>query len=337
MANLSRTQQQSNLLGTLLKSAAGRAKLAASLGPSLRRRRDYMSIARKALMVETLADGALPIYDKEFDHTGQSFTLAFVIAEEGLSPASVVKPIRVTVPTFEIAEMPMISISQIKERRFDVVQRALNLGKAEIGATEDGYVFALFDAVAAAAAGASPDDPVLNVDIDVTVADLSAQALTIEVMANAFSQIERTDLSVAYVFCNPRDYKDFRLWDQQNIDRETERKLLKTGVMGFLWGATILQSRKVNLGFVYVLAENEFLGVLPERVPLTVMSADQPALRQIGFSIFEIIGVSIFNPSGVQRIQINRGGTTLNQNVTVSQLTGTVAGAGPTGGFQGAN
>lgn len=305
MANLSRTQQQSNLLGTLLKSAAGRAKLAASLGPSLRRRRDYMSIARKALMVETLADGALPIYDKEFDASGQSFTLAFVIAEEGLAPASVVKPIRVTVPTFEIAEMPMIPITQIKERRFDVVQRALNLGKAEIGATEDGYVFALFDAVAAAAAGADSTDPVLNVDITSTVTG-AAQALTIDVMAEAFAQVERHDLSVAYVFCNPRDYKDFRLWDQNNIDRETERKLLKTGVMGFLWGATILQSRKVGYGNVYVLAENEFLGVLPERVPLTVMSADQPALRQIGFSIFEVIGVSVFNPSGVQRIVVTR-------------------------------
>ena len=312
MANLSRTQQQSNLLGTLLKSAAGRAKLAASLGPSLRRRRDYMSIARKALMVETLADGALPIYDKEFDASGQSFTLAFVIAEEGLSPASVVKPIRVTVPTFEIAEMPMIPITQIKERRFDVVQRALNLGKAEIGATEDGYVFALFDAVAAAAAGASATDYVLNPDIPVSTIDSATQALTIDVMAEAFAQVERHDLSVAYVFTNPRDYKDFRLWDQNNIDRETERKLLKTGVMGFLWGATILQSRKVTYGNVYVLAENEFLGVLPERVPLTVMSADQPALRQIGFSIFEVIGVSVFNPSGVQRVVVTRGTTSLN-------------------------
>lgn len=317
MASLSRTQLQSNMLGNLLKNAAGRAKLAASLGPSLRRRRDYMSIARKALMVETLADGALPIYDKEFDASGKSFTLAFVIGEEGLSPVSVVKPIRITVPTFEIAELPMIPITQIKERRFDVVQRALNLGKAEIGATEDGFVFSLLDAVAAAAANASPDDYTLNTDINVTVPDTSTQALTIDVMADAFAQEERHDLSVAYVFCNPRDYKDFRLWDQNNIDRETERKLLKTGVMGYLWGAIILQSRKVSYGSVYVLAENEFLGVLPERVPLTVMSADQPALRQIGFSIFEIIGVSIFNPSGVQRIQINRGTNAAGQNISI--------------------
>ena len=42
-----------------------------------------MSIARKALMVETLPDGALPIYDKEFDTTGASFVQAFVVGEEG--------------------------------------------------------------------------------------------------------------------------------------------------------------------------------------------------------------------------------------------------------------
>jgi hypothetical protein len=307
MAQLSRTQQQTNLLGNLLKSANGRQKLAATLGPSLRRRRDYTSIARKALMVETLPDGALPIYDKEFDQTGQSFVQAFYVGEEGSDIVSVVKPIRVTVPTFEIAELPMISITQIKERRFDVVARALNLGKAEIGAKEDAKIFSLFDKVAAAAtaSGANADDYVFNIDQDITA------PITVNAMADGFAGVERHDLSVAYVFTNPQDYADFRKWTQDNLDRETERKLLKTGVMGYLWGATILQSRKVAYGTVYILSDSEFLGVIPERVPLTVMSADRPDLRQIGFSIFEILGFLVFNNSGVQRIIVSRnGGTT---------------------------
>ena len=302
MATLSHTQQQTNLLGQLLRSATGRAKLAATLGPSLRRRRDYTSIARKALMVETLPDGALPIYDKEFDQTGQSFVQAFYVGEEGADIVSVVKPIRVTVPTFEIAEQPMISITQIKERRFDVVSRALNLGKAEIGAAEDAKIFGLFDkvAAAAAAAGATANDYVFNIDQAITA------PLTVAAMADAFAGVERHDLSVAYGFFNPKDYADLRKWTQENLDRETERKLLKTGVMGYLWGATLLQSRKVTAGTVYILADNEFLGVIPERVPLTVMSADRPDLRQIGFSIFEIVGFLVFNNSGVQRIMISR-------------------------------
>jgi len=307
MANLSRTQQQTAMLGQLLKTAGGRQKLAASLGPSLRRRRDYMSIARKALMVETLPDGALPIYDKEFDTAamtvgstpGGSFVEAFVVGEEGGDIVRVTKPKRVTVPTFEIVSNPMIPITQIKERRFDLVARSLNLAKAEVGAAEDGYVFTLFDAVATAAAGKAQTDPVYNVDIAI------AAPIDINSMADGFGQVQRHDLSVAFCFFNPRDYTDLLKWTQQNIDRETQRKLLKTGVMGYLWGATLLQSRKVGYGCVYILADAEFLGVIPERIPLTVMSADRPDLRQIGFSIFENLGFLVFNPSGVQRLTVS--------------------------------
>jgi len=307
MANLSRTQQQTAMLGQLLKTAGGRQKLAASLGPSLRRRRDYMSIARKALMVETLPDGALPIYDKEFDTSamtvgstpGGSFVEAFVVGEEGGDIVRVTKPKRVTVPTFEIVSNPMIPITQIKERLFDLVARSLNLAKAEVGAAEDGYVFTLFDAVATTAAGKATTDSVYNVDIAI------AAPIDINSMADGFGQVQRHDLSVAFCFFNPRDYTDLLKWTQQNIDRETQRKLLKTGVMGYLWGATLLQSRKVGYGCVYILADAEFLGVIPERIPLTVMSADRPDLRQIGFSIFENLGFLIFNPSGVQRLTVN--------------------------------
>lgn len=313
--NLSRTQQQTAQLGQLLKTAGGRQKLAASLGPSLRRRRDYMSIARKALMVETLPDGALPIYDKEFDVSGSvntdlnggSFVEAFVVGEEGGDIVSVTKPKRVTVPTFEIVSNPMIPITQIKERRFDLVARALNLAKAEIGAQEDQYVFQLFDGVAVAAntaAGTNTNNAIYNIDQAITA------PISVSQMADGFAQVTRHDLSIAYVFFNPRDYADLLKWTQENIDRETQRKLLKTGVMGYLWGATLLQSRKVGYGTFYILADAEFLGVIPERIPLTVMSADRPDLRQIGFSIFENLGFLIFNPSGVQRVLITRGATT---------------------------
>ena len=311
MTTLSRTQAQTAQLGQILKTAAGRQKLAAALGPSLRRRRDYMSIARKALMVETLPDGALPIYDKEFDETGRSFVQAFVVGEQGGDVVNVANPIRVTVPTFEIVSNPMIPITQIKERRFDIVSRALNLAKAEIGAAEDQYVFDLFksinDAAVTATSSTHQTDPVYNEPIAYTV-DLSSGplGLAVEPFADAFGMVQRHDLSVAYIFMNPRDYVDLLKWKDSNIDRETQRHLLKTGIMGYLWGATILQSRKVVYGDVWVMADAEFLGVMPERVPLTVLSADRPDLRQIGFSVFEILGFLIFNPSGLMKLAITR-------------------------------
>jgi hypothetical protein len=239
---------------------------------------------------------------------------AFYVGEEGMDIVSVVKPNRITVPTFEIAELAMIPITQIKERRFDVVQRTLNLGKAEMGSAEDEKIFGLLDATAAAAANALQDDYVLNPDLGITA------PITVSAMADGFAQVERHDLPVAYNFFNPRDYADLRKWTQENIDRETQRKLIKTGVMGYLWGATLLVSRKVNYGIVYILTEDEFLGVIPERVPLTVMSADRPDLRQIGFSIFEILGFTVFNPSGVQRLVIARA-VTVSPGTTAASTT----------------
>lgn len=333
MPILSRTQQQTAQLGQLLRNTGGRQKLAASLGPSLRRRRDYMSIARKALMVETLPDGALPIYDKEFDETGRSFVEAFIIGEEGGDIVKVVKPRRVTVPTFEIVANPMIPISQIKERRFDLVARSLNLAKAEVGATEDGYVFGLFDAIAAAAATATVTtghyDPVYNED-----RAAAGTAIVPDDLADCFGDVQRHDLSVSYLFFNPRNYTDLLKWTQENIDRETQRKLLKTGVMGYLWGATLLQSRKVGFGCVYVLADAEFLGVVPERIPLTVMSADRPDLRQIGFSIFENLGFLVFNPSGTVRLLVpgsfgaNTATPFLSNGSNFAEVNGLPAGGG---------
>ncbi len=297
MRNLSRSQTQMSQLGQLLRTANGRARVASALGPSLRRRRDYMSIARKTCMVETLPDGALPIYDKEFDETGQSFIEAFIVGEEGADIVRIVKPKRVTVPTFDIVANPLIPISQIKERRFDVVERSLNLAKSEIGATEDGHIFGLLDAVATAAVGKGNDDPIYNEDLTPVAGPIS-----VAVMADAYGQVERNDISVALVLMNPRNYTDLRKWTDSTVDRETERKLLKTGIMGYVWGASILQSRKVKRNQFYVLGEAEFLGVIPERIPLTVMSADQPLLRSIGFSVFQNSGYLFFNPSAMQRV-----------------------------------
>ena len=50
----------------------------------------------------------------------------------------------------------------------------------------------------------------------------------------------------------------------------------------------------------------EFLGRIPERTPLTVLSADDPKRRRVGFSIFEQIGIGVHNPLALTRILIKR-------------------------------
>jgi len=269
----------------------GRNKIAASLTMPLRSRRDYTSVGRRAFLVEQLPDGALAIYDKDPDVT------AFVIGEEGDSVSAVVKPRRVTVPLFEIASLPQIPLTQIKERRFDLIERAQDLARAQIQAAEDERVFAVLDAVAVNGFDSLPP---INPDIPV-VAPISAA-----VLGDAFASIERHDLRVNRIFMNAIDYADLRKFGRDILDIESQAVLLKSGIMANLWGAQIITSRQVPAGIVYIVTEPEMLGRIPVRTELTVLSADDPKARMIGFSCFENLGIMCHNPRGLVRLLVTR-------------------------------
>jgi HK97 family phage major capsid protein len=280
------------LISEYIKSPAGRAKLAASLTQPLRLRRDYTSVGRKTFLVEQLPDGALPIYDKDPDVT------AYVVGEEGQNILAITKPRRVIFPLFEIASNPEIPLTQIKERRFDLIERAQDLARAQIQAAEDERVFAVLDAIATAGfdsvpGGTNPDIPV--------VAPISGA-----VLADAFALIERHDLRVARVYMNARDYADIRKFGRDILDIESQATLLKTGLQATLWGSQIITGRIVPAGTVYVCCEPEMFGRIPVRTELTVLSADDPKARTIGFSVFENLGIGAYNPKGLARLTITR-------------------------------
>jgi hypothetical protein len=105
---------------------------------------------------------------------------------------------------------------------------------------------------------------------------------------------------------NARDYADLRKFGRDILDIESQATLLKTGLMATLWGAQIIVSRLVPVGTVYVTCEPEFFGRIPVRTELTVLSADDPKARTIGFSIFENLGLGAFNPRGLTRLTVTR-------------------------------
>ena len=283
---------KAKLISDYISTSGGRQKLAASMTQPLRLRRDYMAVGRKTFLVEQLPDGALPIYDKDPDVT------AFVVGEEGENILSITKPRRVIFPLFEIASNPEIPLTQIKERRFDLIERAQDLARAQIQAAEDERVFAVMDSIATVGFDSQPGGT--NPDTAV-VAPLNGS-----VLADAYSLIERHDLRVARVFMNARDYADLRKFGRDILDIESQRDLLKTGLMATLWGAQVIVSRLVPVGTVYVTCEPENFGRIPVRTELTVLSADDPKARTIGFSVFENLGIGAFNPKGLARLTITR-------------------------------
>jgi len=290
--NISNEVKQ-QIIGDYIKTAAGRAKLAASMIQPLRLRRDYTSVARKAFLVEQLPDGALPIYDKDPNVT------AFVVGDEGENILAITKPRRVVFPLFEIASNPEIPLTQIKERRFDLIERSQDLAKAEIQAAEDARAFDVMDAVS--------QNGFDNLGSAYVNAPVNATApLTPSNLADSFARIETHDLRVARIFVNALDYSDVRKWGRDVLDIETQATLLKTGLMATVWGAQIIVTRKVAPGYIYVCAEPEFFGRIPVRTELTVLSADDPKARRIGFSVFENLGIGCHNPLAITRIKLAR-------------------------------
>ena len=279
------------IISEYIKTPQGRAKLAASMTQPLRTRRDYTSVGRKTFLVEQLPDGALPIYDKDPDVT------AYVVGEEGQNILAVTKPRRVIFPLFEIASNPEIPLTQIKERRFDLIERSQDLARAQIQDAEDERVFAVLDSCAT-----DGFDSLTNQNADIPV----VAPITGAVLADAYSLIERHDLRVARIFMNARDYADLRKFGRDILDIESQAALLKTGLMGTLWGAQIIVSRLVPVGTVYACCEPEMFGRIPVRTELTVLSADDPKARTIGFSVFENIGIGAYNPRGLARLSITR-------------------------------
>lgn len=279
--------QRAELFSRLLPTYAGRQRLAAFLTQPLRYERDYFSIARKLLLAEDLPDGVFPIYDKDPD------VRAFFVGDTGMDIASVITPTNISVPLFEVVSNPKIPITQIQDRRYDVVTRTKDKGRSEINKKEDLRIFALVEAAAEDAT--NPNDIILV-----------SGALASADLADGFGQIEQRDLIVTSVLVNPRDQVDFRKFDRDVYDPETQREVLKSGVLGDLWGAKVMQSSRVTVGKVFIIAEPETAGRIPVRSDIVVLPSDDPDNRMVGFSMFERIGATVHNIKAVQELAITR-------------------------------
>jgi hypothetical protein len=275
------------IIGKNIGSGRGRQTLAAKMTPSLRRFRDYAAVGRKGFLVESLEDGALPIYDKD------PIVPAYAVGEAGDSIMELVGVERVFAPMFELAALPLIPFTQIRERRYDLIKRTIELGVAAVKEKEDVRVFATINALSADA-----DNP----HTDITVgAPLGADAI-----ADAIGLIEEHGLRAARIFINGRDYADVRKFDRDVIDQETQQSLFRTGVVGKIYNCQVIRSRVVPVGTVYVCGEREYYGRMPVRTELAVITADRPEERKVGFSIFEQLGCLAYNFLANQRILINR-------------------------------
>lgn len=276
-------QEKEFLISKALETEEGRVALAQAMANPIRTSLDYQGVGRKLLVVDPLPQGALPVYDKDVD------AKAFVISKRGQVPDQVIEGDRIQVPTFEIVSYPQVRFSQVKERRFNVIDRAQQRAKADIMAVEDEEIFNLIDNAASSGVNA------------VTV---SKGKLTREALTQAFKEVEKHDLVVTKIVMNAQAFADIRAWGQNEFDPVTQHEVLQTGLFGHIWTADILISKKVPADTVYVLADPEFVGVMPIRQDIQVIPADKPEELRLGWVIYEEIGLGVVNAMAVAKISL---------------------------------
>lgn len=237
------------------------------------------------MVVEPLSQGAIPSYERDID------VAAVVISSNGTGPESRIFGDRVVVPEFELFSNPTVRIAEVKRRRFNVIDRAVQKARQEIMAQEDANVFAALDSAAS---------------VENTVTDIADAGLLKRDLVEIKEQIDRWDLVTTKYFMNIVEFTDMLKWGSGggqgigggDFDPVTMREVLQTGLYAHIWGADIMVSKIVPVGTVYGCADPEFLGVMPVRQDIEVLPADEPRLLKLGWVVSEIIGIGIVNPRG---------------------------------------
>jgi hypothetical protein len=277
--------KRDELISRAIMTQDGKIALAQAMANPIRRNLDYHGIARRALVVDPLPQGAMPTYDRDID------VAAVVISSNGTGPESRVFGDRVVVPEFEIYANPTVRIAEVKRRRFNVIDRAVQKARQEIMAQEDANIFAALDAASS---------------VENTLTDIADAGLLKRDLVEIKQQIDRWDLVTTKYFMNINEFTDILKWGSGggqgvgggDFDPVAMREVLQTGLYAHIWGTDIMVSKIVPPGTIYGAADPEFVGVMPIRQDIEVLPADEPKQLKLGWVVSEIIGIAIVNPRG---------------------------------------
>jgi hypothetical protein len=273
------------LIAQALETDEGRVALAQAMVEPIRRALEYQAVGRKLLMVDELPQGALARYERDVR------SVARVISRRGAVPDEIQEGEEVLVPTFEIATNPQVRLSEIKARRFYIVDRAQIKAKEAIQKEEDTNIFtALLASVNAA-----------------HTVTATGGALTLTALNQAFATIEAHDLTVAKIVMHAQRYADVRNFGKTVYDEATQREVLTSGLFGHLWTADIHVSSRMPTTTVLLLAPADYVGAFPIRQDITVLPADDPKKLRLGWVIYEEIGIVIINDYAVARVNVTSG------------------------------
>lgn len=274
----------------LQNNADERLRFGAEMIPLILDRLDYEGFIRQVFRTHELAQGQINSYEKDLNVS------ALVIQEDGQTVETVVKGNRIFIPEFMVTSFPQVSISEIAQRQYDVVDRAHDKATFQIMLKEDkAGMRELYQS-------ASLENNVVNF----------TGGINKTVLETLQYEVEKWRLIADKFIMNRQELGDLKkVVNTLEWDPITSRDLLLTGIFGQIWGVNLfisagvdeqgLENVSVPPGMVFITTEPRYLGAMPIRVNLTVLPADQfvHGNPRYGWLFLEQIGMAVVNPRAV--------------------------------------
>jgi len=271
-------RSRDDLVRQYLSNAHGRATLATSMSVPLRTRLNGTSLVRRIFYVDNVGERMLPIYDVGDNQQ------AYFISESGEDVLRSDRN-RIVVPIFQLTSNPQVPLHQLRNRQYDLINRAQNQAYTDLRRLEEIRALELLSA--------ATENRVVH----------SNQSNLINTMRDTIASFSANDLSVANIILSHQNFPEFRrfsFFEDNNPAGPTGSTF--TGILGTAFGTiSVYATTEITDGSIYIMAEPSFTGILPIQNDVTVLSADDPYSRMVGFSATERIGMFCHTP-GIHRI-----------------------------------
>lgn len=260
---------------------------------------EYKGVMRRALKVDPLAPGALPVYDKDTENIS-----AEAIASQSAVSQVKIEGERIMVPIFEIAANPTVKLREVKIRRFNMIDRIQVRTRQFMQEAEDAAIINTLDKASVLVNPLTVVDVSNNEPYTGTSGNAGLGYIRRKDFVKLAREISKHDLFAVSYFMSIYRYADIEMWGRDELDILTQKQIIDTGLIATLQGRNIYVTKKIPFDTIYCTADPDYVGVMPIYQDIEVIPADLPWETAFGWVFTELLGISVFNPKGVAKLVV---------------------------------
>jgi hypothetical protein len=288
---LSNDERQALLAMAYSDNPSDRLKFAQNSIPLVYDRLDYIGFTPDILQQIELGMGVIPAVEHDIN------VPAVIVAEDAKTLKTAIVGNRTFFEEFELTSLPTVSIKEVNQRSFNIIDRIFEKVPRQIALKEDRT---LVRALRKASTIKNTNKTIVG-------------GMTVNLIEDMAVEIERHRLECDKFLFNRKDYSQLRksLVKSSDFDPITSRDMFVSGYMGKIFDYNLyvlagvdedgLENEVIPEGHAFAVAGPRYVGYLGVRVPLDVYNADQMITgdARFGWFYYKSEGMAITNPRSV--------------------------------------